>query len=74
MARTKIKDLPPHKAIGLVMFSVLEPYYKDGKKRVREEITNKRASEAAERSSSDTWAGICSTARSRVHPAARSSV
>src|SRR5215216_6442836 len=35
------------------MFSVLEPYHKEGKKRVREAITNKRASVAAERSSSE---------------------
>src|SRR5215203_1462402 len=51
MARTKIKDLPPSEAIGHVMASVLEPYYKEGRKRVRDEITNRRASEAAERSS-----------------------
>src|SRR5829696_4419536 len=53
MARTKVKDLPPYQAIGHVMFSVLEPYYKEGKKRVRDEITNKRADAAAERSSSE---------------------
>ena len=51
MARTKIKDLPPSEAIGHVMASILEPYYKVGRKRVRDEMTNRRASEAAERSS-----------------------
>ena len=51
MARTKIKDLPPSDAIGHVMASVLEPYYKEGRKRVRDEMTDRRASEAAERSS-----------------------
>ncbi|HLM78273.1 MAG TPA: hypothetical protein VK361_07800 [Rubrobacteraceae bacterium] len=53
MARTKVKDLPPHEAIGHVMFSVLEPYYKEGKKRVREEISGRRASEAAERTNTE---------------------
>jgi len=52
MTRT-IKDLLPHKAIGHVMASVLDPYYKEGKKRVREEISGKRAAAAAERSSSE---------------------
>ena len=52
MARTKLKDLPPDEAIGHVMGFVLDPYYKEGKKRVREEISGRRASEAAERSSS----------------------
>jgi len=53
MARTKLKDLPPDEAIGHVMASVLEPYYKEGKKRVREEISGRRAAEAAERSRSE---------------------
>ena len=53
MARIKIKDLPPDEAIGHVMASVLDPYYKEGKKRVREEISGKRAAAAAERSSSE---------------------
>jgi len=53
VARIKIKDLPPDEAIGHVMASVLDPYYKEGKKRVREEISGKRAAAAAERSSSE---------------------
>src|SRR5215204_134458 len=53
MARVKVKDLPPRQAIGHVMFSVLEPYYKEGKKRVREEISGRRASEAAERTNTE---------------------
>jgi len=53
VAKAKLKDLPPHEAIGHVMFSVIEPYYKEGRKRVKEEMTDRRASEAAERSSSE---------------------
>src|SRR5215212_27501 len=53
MARTKLKDLPPDEAVGHLMAFVLDPYYKEGKKRVREEISGRRASEAAERSSSE---------------------
>jgi hypothetical protein len=53
VARPKLKDFPPREAIGHVMFSVIEPYYKEGRKRVREEMTDRRASEAAERSSSE---------------------
>jgi len=55
VARTKIKDLHPREAIGHVMFTVLEPYYKAGRKRVRDELSDRRASEATERSSSEMF-------------------
>jgi len=53
MARVKVKDLPPRQAIGHVMFSVLEPYYKEGKKRMRDEISGRRADEEAQRSEAE---------------------
>ena len=53
MARARLKDLPPQDAIGHVMFSVIEPYYKAGRRRVREELTGRRSGEAAEPSSSE---------------------
>ncbi|MBA3471771.1 MAG: hypothetical protein H0W57_06055 [Rubrobacteraceae bacterium] len=49
MARTKLKDLPPEQAIAHVMGSVLEPYYKEGRKRVKADMTGRRAADAAER-------------------------
>src|SRR5215204_3027952 len=53
MARTKLKDLPPDEAVGHLMAFVLDPYYKEGKKRMRDEISGRRADEEAQRSEAE---------------------